>query len=370
MSQRSRQPSPDELNLIRPRRRAIISRRGFLKLLAGAGTAAVLGGGYSWRVEPHWIQVVRRDLPIAHLPDAMADRTLAVIADLHVGPVVDDDYIRGAMDRVNELRPDMIAIVGDFMSCRRDEQVDHAIEVVSRLNAPPMGVFAVLGNHDYGRGWGSPSTADALVERLRGELGFRVLRNELAWVERLQVIGLDDLWANDPAAGGGLSQSGDRQGHRERPASAGNGWARGPSRPSEDSEEGGAVLLSKSGRFFDPEAVLPIVDADSPAIVLVHNPDAADTGDWADYRGWILCGHTHGGQVDMPLFGPPILPVSNKRYVAGEVDLGDGRRLYINRGLGYLRRVRMFCRPEITLFTLQPAAEEGPQARSAAAGAT
>ncbi|HMO86864.1 MAG TPA: hypothetical protein PKC18_18290, partial [Lacipirellulaceae bacterium] len=49
---------------------------------------------------------------------------------------------------------------------------------------------------------------------------------------------------------------------------------------------------------------------------------------------------------------PPLLPVSNRRYVAGEYELAPGRRLYINRGLGYLRRVRFNCRPEITLFTL------------------
>jgi predicted MPP superfamily phosphohydrolase len=75
---------------------------------------------------------------------------------------------------------------------------------------------------------------------------------------------------------------------------------------------------------------------------------------WGGYRGWVLCGHTHGGQCSAPLFGPPLLPVANKRYTSGEFDLFDGRRLYINPGPGCLRRVRFNVPPEITLLTLRP----------------
>jgi predicted MPP superfamily phosphohydrolase len=66
-----------------------------------------------------------------------------------------------------------------------------------------------------------------------------------------------------------------------------------------------------------------------------------------------LSGHTHGGQIKPPFLDPPIIPVRNKRYTAGKFDLGDGRFMYINRGLGYLRRVRFNARPEITVFTLK-----------------
>jgi predicted MPP superfamily phosphohydrolase len=74
-----------------------------------------------------------------------------------------------------------------------------------------------------------------------------------------------------------------------------------------------------------------------------------------DFRGWVLAGHTHGGQCKPPFLPPPLLPVKNRRYVAGEYDIGPGRWMYINRGLGYLRRVRFNARPEITLFTLMQA---------------
>lgn len=81
------------------------------------------------------------------------------------------------------------------------------------------------------------------------------------------------------------------------------------------------------------------------------NPDAVARPIWSGYRGWILSGHTHGGQCKPPGFAPPLLPVANKRYTAGEFDLKDGRHLYINRGLGYLIRARFNARPEITAFT-------------------
>jgi predicted MPP superfamily phosphohydrolase len=92
------------------------------------------------------------------------------------------------------------------------------------------------------------------------------------------------------------------------------------------------------------------------AIALCHNPDGADALEWGDYRGWILAGHTHGGQCRPPFLPPPLLPVRNRRYAAGEVGAPGGRTLYISRGVGYYLHVRFNVRPEVTLFTLRPAA--------------
>jgi predicted MPP superfamily phosphohydrolase len=66
----------------------------------------------------------------------------------------------------------------------------------------------------------------------------------------------------------------------------------------------------------------------------------------------VLAGHTHGGQCKPPLLPPPVTYLRNRRYSAGEVDLGGGRKMYVNRGLGYVQKVRFNARPEITLFTL------------------
>ncbi len=169
--------------------------------------------------------------------------------------------------------------------------------VSSHLPHGRLATLSILGNHDYGYNWSMPEVAERVTRVLR-EAGVTVLRNDVADVSGLRIAGLDDLWA----------------------------------------------------RRFAPQAVM--ADAGAPSLVLCHNPDAADRAGWGAYRGWILAGHTHGGQCKPPFLPPPLLPVRNRRYVAGEVAVGDGRRLYINRGLGHLLPVRFNVRPEITLFTL------------------
>lgn len=275
------------------------SRRRFLALTCGLA-AGVLGvGGYAWRIEPQWVEVVHRDLPIANLPAALSGQLLVQISDLHTGERVDQDYLEAAIKHITSLHPALTVITGDFMSCQGTEQVDAVMQVLRNLEPGPLGCYAVLGNHDYGRAWSHPEVANALVARLAG-LGIRTLRNESLAVAGLQLVGLDDLW----------------------------------------------------GTRFHPEDVLPFINWELPTLTLCHNPDAVDLPSLAVCRGWILAGHTHGGQVKPPFLPPPILPVENPRYSAGEIDLGNGRRLYINRGLGYLHRIRLNVRPEITVFRM------------------
>ena len=76
---------------------------------------------------------------------------------------------------------------------------------------------------------------------------------------------------------------------------------------------------------------------------------------WLGYEGWILSGHTHGGQCKPPFLPPPLMPVRNRRYTSGESRSPGGRRLYISRGVGHTLRVRFNVRPEVTVFTLQRA---------------
>ena len=102
----------------------------------------------------------------------------------------------------------------------------------------------------------------------------------------------------------------------------------------------------------DASGALRLLSRDVPTVVLSHNPDVQDLPIWDGVRGWVLAGHTHGGQVKPPFLPPPILPVNNRRYTAGAFDVGPGRTMYINRGLGFLHQVRFGVRPELTLFTL------------------
>jgi predicted MPP superfamily phosphohydrolase len=267
--------------------------------IGGLGGAAAGTFLYTWRLEPHWVDVVHHRLPLVGLPTELVGKRIVQFSDIHAGEVVDQSYLLRAASSAAELKPDLVVVTGDFMSCDGDEQVPKALDVIRAIPQPPLGRIAVMGNHDYGGAWQSNQVANKLAAGLE-RLNVQVLRNQVTDVAGLQIGGVDDLWTNN----------------------------------------------------FDAEKTLGRLQSDRPTIVLCHNPDAVDRPEWKDFQGWVLAGHTHGGQCKPPFLPPPLLPVENRRYVAGEYDIGPGRWLYINRGLGYLRRVRFNARPEITVFTL------------------
>lgn len=275
-----------------------LTRRRFLQA-AATMTGGLAGTGiYSWRWEPHWVETVERALPVAGLPRDLQGARLVQLSDLHIGPRVDDDFLKQTFARVQALQPDLVVYTGDFISYEPDI-LAHAQDMFAHLPLGRHGTFAVLGNHDYGRRWAQPEIAQGLAERAQAA-GVRVLRNEVAEARGLHIAGLEDLW---------------------------------------------------SGRFH-VAAGLQALPQGAPAVVLSHNPDTVDLRGWGDYSGWILAGHTHGGQCRPPFLPPPLLPVRNRRYTCGEFDLAGGRRMYISRGLGHLLQVRFQVRPEITVFTL------------------
>lgn len=278
-----------------------MTRRQFL----GGSAAMLLGasglGTYARFFEPHWVEVVERPLPVKDLPSALDGAKLVHLADLHVGPYVSDDYILSVFERVSGLSPDIVVFTGD-LTAYHPGVIQQAVAVYQHTPHGRLATIATLGNHDYGRDWSDDDHADKVADAIESQ-GVRVLRNQIEEVEGLSIVGLDDLWA---------------------------------------------------GRFKPAETFRKLKKG-SPAIALSHNPDSADWSDWSGFSGWILAGHTHGGQVKPPFFDPPRLPVHNRRYSAGEIALTGDRRMYINRGIGHLRnQVRFNARPEITLFTLRP----------------
>jgi len=268
-------------------------------LMMGAGAAAV-AGAYTWLVEPHWVEFVRRRLPIRGLPRDLEGRTLVQLSDIHIGPRVDDGFLTQTFEQVRACRPDFVVITGDFVSYSRPEHLDQLRSVIEHVPQGRLGTLAVLGNHDYGRKWSEVPVGDS-VASIAERAGVTVLRNESRIVSGLQVVGVDDFW---------------------------------------------------SPRFDVTRALADREDDDAATLVLCHNPDGVDVAGWDGYDGWILAGHTHGGQCKAPFLPPPLLPVKNRRYTAGEFALAGGRQLYINRGLGHLLKVRFNVRPEVTLFHL------------------
>ncbi len=280
-----------------------ITRREFLKGSAVAGVAAAAGlVGYTIGVEPHWLKFVKRDLAIDRLPLDLEGATLAQVSDLHAGPRVSDEYLMHSLDRLRAFAPDIVVVTGDFITYRVARGLAQFAQLRGVLRHLPHGrraTIGILGNHDYGRGWSEPEVASRVVVEAEGA-GIRMLRNAVQTVSGLDFIGVDDLWS-------------------------------------------GRANLTQALRARQANA----------AIALCHNPDGVDELNWGDYRGWVLAGHTHGGQCKPPFLPPPLLPVRNRRYTAGEIAAGGGRTLYINRGVGHLIRARFNVRPEITVFTLR-----------------
>ncbi len=280
-----------------------MNRRTFVQLSAAAIGVSGLGTvGYTLGIEPHWFEIVERDLPIDHLPSGLVGKRLVQFSDLHIGPQVSDEYIINTFDRVRALQPDIVVITGDFISyrySRGDFQFAQLRDVLSHVPHGRLATVGILGNHDYGRDWSEDDVAARVVAEAE-RAGVRMMRNETQAVAGLDIVGVDDLWA----------------------------------------------------RRSDPTAALKGRQS-AAALVLVHNPDTADDHVWPDYRGWMLAGHTHGGQCKAPFLPPPLLPVKNRRYVAGAVSVDADRTLYISRGVGHLIQARFNVRPEVSVFSLR-----------------
>lgn len=262
---------------------------------------------YARHVEPTWLEVNNYELPIADLGRSWDGLRLVQLSDLHCGRQIPTRYLEEAVDVALGLKPDLIALTGDFIH-RGYRHVEAAASLVARLQAP-LGVYAVLGNHDF-------SVRNALgFRRYRGlhraiaealhRVGVRVLRNVtvtlLRGTDQLHLCGLDDLWS----------------------------------------------------RECDPHAAMEGLTSDVPCVVLAHNP-----GTWermGDLR-WdlMLSGHTHGGQVDWPGVGRIALSRRARRYAAGLFRFDD-RYLYVNKGVGFGWRFRFGVRPEVTAMTLRRA---------------
>jgi len=292
------QPSPDSTGL---------SRRRFFKRAAwGAGPLAVGLGVYAWQIEPHWIEVTTVELPVRGLGVEFDGYRVVHVSDLHTGNQVSTSYLRTCMDRINALDPDLIVITGDLITGGLDDQIATAAGLVARLEARD-GTLVSLGNHDY-HSWAPGrerlDVADRLVAAVN-DVGARALRNECRVIRRgesaVNVVGLDEL------------------------------------------------LVDRC----DPEPAFASIDQGKPVIALSHNPESMGI-----LRHWpvdvVLSGHTHGGQVCLPIIGPLHLPIDDRRYASGLVEEGD-RRLYVTRGLGHLLQVRLGCRPEIAVHHLRRA---------------
>lgn len=277
-------------------------RKFFKRSFWGTVGIGFLTGLYTWQVEPFWLEFVKRKMPIANLPDNLIGKTLMQISDIHIGNRFDYGYIIDSFKKAQKLNPDFVVYTGDYVSYENEKQFEQLDEVLKHTVKGKIGTVGILGNHDYGKRWAEQKVADKISEQLT-IAGIEVLKNDQLDISGLNIIGFDDYW----------------------------------------------------GLNFAPEKVMKNYDQNRANVLLCHNPDVCDLDVWNGYKGWILSGHTHGGQCKPPFLNAPMLPVKNKKYSQGKIDLNDGRTLYINRAVGHLWQVRFNVRPEITIFELEKA---------------
>lgn len=258
-----------------------------------------ISGFYSWQIEPFLLEFVTLKMPLQNLPNALKGKTVMQISDVHVGNRVDSNYLIESFNEAKKYKPDFVVYTGDFVHYENEEQLIELKKVFKDCVKGNIATLGVLGNHDYGEEWQEPEVANKIIEILN-ENDISILRNEQKEFEGLNFIGIDDFW----------------------------------------------------GTNFYPNKVMNNIKTDKPSICLCHNPDVCDLDIWSNFSGWILSGHTHGGQVKLPFLNPPILPVKNKRYSSGKINLSEHKTLYINRALGHLFQVRFNVKPEITIFEL------------------
>lgn len=275
------------------RPRGLLSRRSLLLGTGGTALACVANG---WLLEPRWIRVERQDIAITGLGPGWAGATIALLSDTHCGPLVDPSYIERAVQMTNELEPDVVLLLGDYVH-RGGQYIDPGIAPFAQFRSS-QGVFAVLGNHDHWDG------RDRSLDALR-RAGVSAL------VNRSIVL----LRNGDPLAVGGVGDF------------------------MEDVQR--------------PDIAFRRVKDCIPRILMSHNPDYAEHLPAGIRVDLMVSGHTHGGQVRVPGYGAPILPSRyGMKYQQGLVD-GPRCPVYVTRGIGTISPpVRFLCRPEITLLQL------------------
>jgi len=264
-------------------------------LAACAGGAG--GLGYMRFGEAEWLEVNEPKMEIGGKGEKRELRVLH-LSDFHASRIVGLEYIERAVDLAVAQKPDLICLTGDFITARYGHFEEYR-RILKKLSAAAP-AFACMGNHDGGlwarpHGYGDWKHVGELLEGA----GVTLLHNRQQIIEvrggALQMIGLGDLWAKeiDPA------------------------------------------------KAFRGAAKLP-------TILLSHNPDSKELV--GNYE-WdlMLCGHTHGGQIRLPLIGTPFAPVKDKRYVAGLKAWRD-RWIHVTKGVGNLHGVRLNCRPEVSLL--------------------
>ncbi|MED4783312.1 metallophosphoesterase [Brevibacillus choshinensis] len=263
--------------------------------LVGLG---VVGGLYSYGWERQWIEVTRVPIDLPGIPIAFRGTKLVHFSDLHLGHYCEPKDVQHVVDLIMRERPDLICFTGDLVD-ESTRYLSVIVPILQQLQAP-LGKFAVLGNHDY------RLQEQNVVRSTFASSGFEVMDNRHLRLDKqgssLYIAGIDDVLFGVPDV----------------------------SRAVSEIPEGETVIL------------------------LAHEPDFADEA--AAFPVHLqLSGHSHGGQVRIPLMGPVLTPKLSQKYVQGLYGVNNSQmQVYTTRGIGTtILPIRFFCRPEVTVITLR-----------------
>ena len=277
-----------------------LTRRCFLAGCALAGVGAVAD---TWLVEPRWLKQTRVKVSLK-TASPLAPIRILHLSDFHESRHVPIAFIKKALELGLSHKPDLVCLTGDLIN-RRIEDFDQYASALALLSKS-CPCYACVGNHDGGD-WAHRIGGYADLGEMRRLLtgaGISLLVNSCETVSingtSIQIVGLGDYWAENAK----------------------------------------------------PERAFPRDDLSEsmPTVVLSHNPDSKKL--LRDYP-WdlMLCGHTHGGQLSLPLVGTPFAPVRDQRYVYG-LNRWDGRWIYTTSGVGNLHGLRFNCRPEVAIIEI------------------
>lgn len=280
-----------------------ITRRRFLQL-SGLGAAAGLLA-YSGEFDRHDLQITQRTVELKRLSPALDGLRIAQVSDIHYEQYTEPSFVRHVVDQVNRLAPDLVVLTGDYVSEGPMPQAFGAkssypcAEILSGITCPQR--WSVLGNHDT-------RTNPTMVTDALETYGLPVLANKHIPFERdgarVWIAGVKDIGLSDPDL----------------------------------------HLAAPRG----------LQTANEPVVLLAHEPDYADKVVKHGGVDLMLSGHTHGGQVRLPMIGALYTPPLGRKYIEGLFHLQNDLQLYVNRGIGTVGvPFRLDCRPELTLITLR-----------------
>jgi uncharacterized protein len=284
------------------------SRRRFLTRTVVAASATPFAAcAYGLLYERLDIETTHQRILLRNLPKAFDGFRIAQLSDIHIGPFMPVEDIRKCVATINQLKPDLVALTGDFVTWEPSPQ-GAVVDALAGLKAP-FGIYGCMGNHERWAG------VEDSITRLFASSGAKMLRFERAAIEssgeRLNLIGVDYQ-------------------------------TRGQYAPQRE----GFVTEYLHG-------VAPLMLPGTVNILLSHNPN---TFDRAAELGidLSLAGHTHGGQVTLEYISPDLSPARLiSPYVRGWFRKGNSQ-LYVNRGIGTIfSPVRFGATPEITLYELK-----------------